>query len=353
MDRWVLGALAGCVRDVTRALDDFDSSSAGRALTSFVDGLSNWYVRRSRRRFWLGDAAALSTLHTCVETLSRLMAPFTPFTADYLWTLVAGDVVEGAPDSVHLAPWPAVDEAALDAGLAEKMALVRRVVELGRSTRAASGVRTRQPLARAVVAAPGFASLDAALLAEIADELNVAVVEAAGSDLVEVTVKPNYRSLGKRFGKQTPAVADAVKTATATPVDGALTVVVDGADIELSGDEFGVEESPREGWAVRSEGGLSVGLDTELTGELREAGLVRDVLRVVQEARKTAGLDVSDRIELWWSAGRADVASALRGHGGEIAEEVLAVAVAEGDSPADLSAQRSEDLDLTLWLRAV
>jgi isoleucyl-tRNA synthetase len=347
MDRWVLGELAGCVREVTRALEDFDSSSAGRAITAFVDGLSNWYVRRSRRRFWHGEHDALATLHTCVETLSRLMAPFTPFTSDYLWTLLQGDVAADAPDSVHLTDWPAVDEAAIDAGLTERMALVRRVVELGRATRAASGVRTRQPLARAVVAARGFGDLEDGLLAEIAEELNVARVEPAGSDLVEVTVKPNFRALGKRFGKQTPAVAEAVRTTTATPVDGELTVVVDGDEVGLSGDEILVSESPREGWAVRSEGGLSVGLDTELTDELRAAGLARDVVRVVQEARKTRGLEVSDRIALTWAAERTDVAEAVRTHAGTIAEEVLAVEMTEGTVNGDASA-RSDDLALAV-----
>jgi isoleucyl-tRNA synthetase len=347
MDRWVLGELAGCVREVTRALDDFDSSSAGRAITSFVDGLSNWYVRRSRRRFWAGEPEALATLHHCVETLSRLMAPFTPFTTDHLWTLLQGDVVEGAPDSVHLTDWPEVDEAAIDRGLADRMALVRRIVELGRSTRAASGVRTRQPLARAVVAANGFGALEDGLLAEIAEELNVARVEAAGADLVEVTVKPNFRALGKRFAKRTPVVAEAVKASTDAPVDGTLTVVVDGEEITLSGDEILVEESPREGWAVRSEGGLSVGLDTELTDELRAAGLARDVVRVVQEARKTHGLEVSDRIALTWTAGRADVADAVRAHAGTIAEEVLAVSMTEGTVNGDAAA-RSDDLALAV-----
>ncbi|WP_243417732.1 isoleucine--tRNA ligase [Actinomycetospora cinnamomea] len=350
MDRWVLGELAACVREVTRALDDFDSSSAGRAITAFVDGLSNWYVRRSRRRFWHGEPEALATLHTCVETLSRLMAPFTPFTSDYLWTLLEGDVVDGAPDSVHLADWPEVDEAALDAGLAGRMALVQRIVELGRATRAASGVRTRQPLARAVVSAPGFGDLEEALLTEIAEELNVGRVESAGSDLVEVTVKPNFRALGKRFGKRTPVVAEAVRSTTATPVDGELTVVVDGEEIVLSGDEILVEETPREGWAVRSEGGLSVGLDTELTDELRAAGLARDVVRVVQEARKTRGLEVSDRIALTWAAERADVAEAVRAHAGTIADEVLAVSMTEGSegSVNGDAAARSDDLALAV-----
>jgi isoleucyl-tRNA synthetase len=366
MDRWALGELHACVTEVTEALDDFDSSRAGRAIVAFVDDLSNWYVRRSRRRFWDGDPAALATLHECVETVSRLMAPFTPFATDYLWTLLQGEggagLPEGTPDSVHLAPWPEVREAPDAEGtLRTQMALVRRVVELGRSTRAASGVRTRQPLSRAVVAAPGFAELAAAaadhpgqereLLTEIAEELNVAAVETAGSDLVEIDVKPNYRALGKRFGKQTPTVADAVKASTDAPVDGVLTVTVDGEAITLSGDEIVVSESPREGWAVRSEGGLSVGLDTELTDELREAGLLRDVLRFVQDARKQLGFEVSDRIELWWTASRADTAGAIRNGAQTLAAECLAVSVTEDEGPAGLSPLRSEDLGLTVWAR--
>ncbi|MFC5061435.1 isoleucine--tRNA ligase [Actinomycetospora atypica] len=361
MDRWALGELRATVAEVTSALDDFDSSRAGRAIVAFVDDLSNWYVRRSRRRFWNGDPAALATLHECVETVSRLMAPFTPFTTDYLWTLLQGEggvgLPEGTPDSVHLAPWPEVrnvpDE---EERLRSQMALVRSVVELGRSTRAASGVRTRQPLSRAVVSARGFGDLadtdqGRELLAEIAEELNVARVEAAGSDLVEIEVKPNYRALGKRFGKQTPTVADAVKASTDAPVDGVLTVTLDGAPVELSGDEILVSETPREGWAVRSEGGLSVGLDTELTDELREAGLLRDVLRFVQDARKRLGFEVSDRIELWWTAGRADTATAIRNGSDTLATECLAVAVTEGDGPEGLAPQASGDLGLTVWAR--
>jgi isoleucyl-tRNA synthetase len=366
MDRWALGELRACVTEVTAALDDFDSSRAGRAIVAFVDDLSNWYVRRSRRRFWDGDAAALATLHECVETVSRLMAPFTPFATDYLWTLLHGEggvgLPEGTPDSVHLAPWPEVTAAPSgEQELRSEMDVVRRVVELGRSTRAASGVRTRQPLSRAVVSAPGFSELVAGaargagqereLLAEIAEELNVAAVETAGSDLVEIEVKPNYRALGKRFGKQTPTVADAVKASTDAPVDGVLTVTVDGEAVTLSGDEILVSETPREGWAVRSEGGLSVGLDTELTDELREAGLLRDVLRFVQDTRKQLGFEVSDRIELWWTATREDTAAAIRHGAGTLATEVLATSVTEGEGPSELSAQRSEDLGLTVWAR--
>ncbi|MEJ2868600.1 isoleucine--tRNA ligase [Actinomycetospora sp. OC33-EN08] len=354
MDRWALGELRACVTEVTAALEDFDSSRAGRAIVAFVDDLSNWYVRRSRRRFWDGDPAALATLHECVETVSRLMAPFTPFATDYLWTLLQGEggsgLAEGTPDSVHLASWPVVSGVP-DGGLRSEMELVRRVVELGRSTRAASGVRTRQPLSRAVVSAPGFADLDPDLLAEIADELNVAKVETAGSELVELDVKPNYRALGKRFGKQTPAVADAVKASTDAPVDGVLTVVVDGEPVALQGDEIVVSETPREGWAVRSEGGLSVGLDTELTDDLREAGLLRDVLRFVQDARKKLDFEVSDRIDLWWTATRADTATAIRHGADTVGTECLAVSVTEAGGPAELEPQSSAELGLTVWAR--
>ncbi len=195
---WTAGPSASCGPASPRSPRRSTTSTpsrAGRAIVAFVDDLSNWYVRRSRRRFWDGDAAALATLHECLETVSRLMAPFTPFATDYLWTLLQGEggagLPEGSPDSVHLAPWPQVTAAPdAEAALRTQMDLVRRVVELGRSTRAASGVRTRQPLSRAVVSAPGFAELAAAaadhpgqereLLAEIAEELNVAAVETGG-----------------------------------------------------------------------------------------------------------------------------------------------------------------------------
>jgi isoleucyl-tRNA synthetase len=222
-------------------------------------------------------------------------------------------------------------------------------------------VRTRQPLSRAVVAAPGFAELAAAaadhpgqereLLAEIADELNVAAVETAGADLVEIEVKPNYRALGTRFPKRTPLAPVPVTASADAPVDGVLTVTVDGEAIALSGDEIVVSESPREGWAVRSEGGLSVGLDTELTDELREAGLLRDVLRFVQDARKQLGFEVSDRIELWWTASRTDTASAVRNGTETLAAECLAVSVTEDEGPSELTPLRSEDLGLTVWAR--
>ncbi|WP_232797117.1 DUF5915 domain-containing protein [Blastococcus atacamensis] len=334
LDRWALAELAAVTRDVTAALEEFDTQGAGRLLAQFVDDLSNWYVRRSRRRFWDGDASALGTLHEVLDGLTRLMAPFTPFVTDEVWTRAVVPGLTDAPDSVHLASWPAVDTEALDDTLVEQMALVRRLVELGRSGRTAAKVRTRQPLARAVVAAPGWASLPRDLVAEVADELNVAEVlelAAVGGDLVDVSVKIDFRAVGRRLGKQVQAVAKAVAATDAVALvsdyrAGTATVEVDGAPVPLEDGDLIVTETPREGWTVASTGGLTVALDLTLTPELERAGLVREVVRLVQEARKNSGLEVSDRIELRWTAEGA-LAQALDEHAEQLAGEVLAVAV--------------------------
>ncbi|HMA47328.1 MAG TPA: class I tRNA ligase family protein, partial [Frankiaceae bacterium] len=352
LDRWALSELHATAAEVDRALESYDSLRAGRRLAGFVDDLSNWYVRRSRRRFWDGDPAALATLHECLAILTRLMAPFTPFLTDAVWERLWVAVWPDDPDSVHLMPWPRVDASLVDSALAGQMDLVRRLVELGRAARASSGVRTRQPLARAMVGAPGFAALPAELRAQVADELNVGAVEELAGDLVDVTVKPGFRALGRRFGPRTPRVAAAVAAAPGPPVDGRLSVVVDGEAVELSGDELVVTETPRAGWAVTSEAGLSVALDLEITPELRRAGIARDVVRLMQEARKGIGLAVTDRIEVWWASSQPEVATALREHGPAVAGEVLAVSFTGAAPPRPLLPHREPELGLTFWLRA-
>ncbi|MGY1813213.1 isoleucine--tRNA ligase [Blastococcus sp. SYSU D00820] len=342
LDRWALAELAAVTEGVTAALEDFDTQGAGRLLAQFVDDLSNWYVRRSRRRFWDGDPAALATLHEVLDGLTRLMAPFTPFVTEEVWSrAVVPGLGEGAPDSVHLASWPEVDDAARDPELVEQVALVRRLVELGRAARTTAKVRTRQPLARAVVAAPGWAALPRDLVAEVADELNVAALDelaAVGGDLVDVSVKIDFRAVGRRLGKRVQDVAKAVAAADAAELvaayrSGTAAVTVDGEQVPLEEGDLVVTETPREGWAVASGAGLTVALDLELTPELERAGLVREAVRLVQEARKTTGLAVSDRIELWWTAEGADAAAweqALAEHGEQLAAEVLAVRVHAG-----------------------
>ncbi|MER5326943.1 isoleucine--tRNA ligase [Streptosporangium roseum] len=362
IDRWVLAELHRTVAEVTASMDEFDTARVGRRLAEFLDDLSNWYVRRSRRRFWSGDASAFATLYECLETVTRLMSPVVPFITDYVWDVLRA--AEG-PSSVHLAAWPSVTEELLDPALSEQMALVRRLVELGRSARASSGVKTRQPLGRALVGARGWAALSPELRDLIADELNVQGLEDLSgieADLVSFTVKPNFRALGKRFGSQTKLVAAAVAAADAGELARALrsgsAVAVDAGElgtVELSGEEVIVTEQPKSGWAVETGAvdtgtGETVALDLTITDELRRSGLVRDVIRLLQDARKSTGLSISDRIDVWWSTTDADLAEALRTQGGTVAGEVLAVSLSEG-SGGDLPAHHDADLGLTFQLR--
>ncbi|MFI9105217.1 isoleucine--tRNA ligase [Streptomyces fildesensis] len=360
LDRWLLGELHALTRDVTESLESYDTQRAGKLLSSFVDDLSNWYVRRSRRRFWQGDAAALRTLHDVVETITRLMAPLTPFIAERVWQDLVVPVTPDAPDSVHLSSWPTADESAINPTLSEQMLLVRRLVELGRATRAESGVKTRQPLSRALVAVAGFDSLDPALHTQITEELNVlslASLSEVGGSLVDTTAKANFRALGKRFGKGVQDVAKAVAAADAAALsaalrDGTATVEFNGEQIPLSPDEVIITETPREGWSVASDSGATVALDLEITPELRLAGLARDAIRLIQEARKNSGLDVADRIAVRWQSASDDLATALTEHATLIADEVLATDFAQGTPDATYGEAFTDDqLGLTFHLR--
>jgi isoleucyl-tRNA synthetase len=335
LDRWLLSELNSLVLDVTAALEAFDSAAAGRLLAAFVDALSNWYVRRSRRRFWDGPwtpdgAAAFATLTTTLDTLTRLLAPITPFITEYVWQSMRDDQ---EPPSVHLAAWPQADQSLVDRVLADQMGLVRRLVELGRSARASAVVKIRQPLARALIAAPGLPSLPGELTALIADELNVkelAPLDGNGGELVSYRVRPNFRALGRRFGSGTQQVAaaiadaDAADLARALESAGAANLEVAGVTVGIGPDDVIVTQVPAAGWTVAAEGGETVALAVTVTAELRREGLAREFIRLVQDARKGDGLDVTDRIALRWLTGDQELAAALREHRAMIAGEVLA-----------------------------
>jgi isoleucyl-tRNA synthetase len=364
LDRWAVSQANRLVAEVTEAMDRFDTQRAGSLLAGYVDDLSNWYVRRSRRRFWSGDPAALATLHECLRVVTLLMAPLTPFITERVWQ----DMFASAEltESVHLASWPQADPTLVDEDLGAQMALARRLVELGRAARAEAGVRTRQPLRRAVVGSAAWARLSEEMRAEVAAELNVGTLEPLrrvdsadgsaadgdGSELVDHSAKGNFRALGRRFGKQTPKVAEAIAAANAAGLaaslasDGMAFVVVDGETVQLQPDEVIIAERPREGWSVVNEQGETVALDLELTPELVRAGLAREVVRLVQEARKNAGFEVSDRVELVWQAG-GETAEALRENAELVAGEVLATSMreAEPETPAG-SVVREPELDL-------
>ena len=340
VDRWVLSQAQQLASEVDTALENFDTQRAGRVLSTFIDDLSNWYVRRSRRRFWDGDPAALATLHEALRIVTLCLAPFTPFITERVWQDLFRTTDPEAPRSVHLASWPASDATLVDFELSEHMALVRRLVELGRAARAASGVRTRQPLGRALISGSGWPALADDLRQQVADELNVTTLESLADDsagLVDVSVKANFRSLGRRFGKQTPLVAEAI--AAADPIElvsrlraqaPALVTVGELGEVQLTDDDVVVTETPREGWAVASDAGESVALDLHIDDALRRAGLAREIVRTLQEGRKAAGLDVSDRISVWWSTDDDDVRAALVEHAESIASEVLATSMVDG-----------------------
>ncbi|KAA1378689.1 isoleucine--tRNA ligase [Aeromicrobium fastidiosum] len=349
LDQWLLSELHTLTRDVTVALEQFDTQAAGTRIAGFVDDMSNWYVRRSRRRFWRGDTAAFATLHETLDVLTRLMAPLTPFIAERVWQDVIVPVTPDAPASVHLATWPVADESLIVDGLGARVDLARRVTELGRAARAEAKVRTRQPLRRALVASGAWQQLGDDLRAQVCEELNVGTLESladAGGELVDHSAKGNFRNLGKRFGKQTPQVATAIAAADAGALAAALgsagvaTVDLDGTPIEVGPDDVIISERPREGWSVVNDQGETVALDLELDEALRLAGSAREAIRVVQEARKSSGLDISDRIVVTWTAEGA-MAEALRAHSGLIADEVLATSITE---TSDASAFRDDDL---------
>ncbi len=357
LDRWALSEVHRVAAEVDDALENFDTARAGKALSGCIDDLSNWYVRRSRRRFWDGDAGALSTLHECLDLLTRLLAPLIPFVTERVWSALFATT--GGIDSVHLTQWPAADPSLVDAELSGQVALVRRLVELGRSARADAKMKTRQPLGQALISAPGWATLPDTLKDQVREELNVVLLAnlSDADELVELSVKANFRELGRRFGKRTQAVANAIHAQD--PVEfvaayraGTAAVELDGETLPISGDEVIIAETPRSGWAVASAGADTVALDLELTHELRLAGLAREIIRLIQDARKNAGLEVTDRIELWWRVGGSpEPAEAIRTHAAQIAAEVLATALHEDEPAQDLYTAADDELGLRIWLR--
>jgi isoleucyl-tRNA synthetase len=331
MDRWIISELNTLVQEVDAALEDFDSQIAGRALARFIDDLSNWYVRRSRRRFWDGDVAALGTLHECLVKLTQLLAPLVPFITEQVWQELVIPADSKQPASVHLSDWPAVNTAAIDAELASQVALTRRIVELGRATRAESGIKIRQPLGRALIAASGWSTLPEAMREQIADELNVQTLQdiaTADGDLVDISVKANFKSLGAKFGGAVQEIAKAIAATDATALVKTLRAsgVTTVGTWEIALDDLVITEVPKSGWSVSSHDGESVALDLELTPALIAAGNVREVIRFIQERRKSDGLDISDRINVTWNA-TDEMAAAIETDLAHIADEVLALSI--------------------------
>ena len=355
LDRWILSRTAGLAAEVGARLDDVDALGAARAVSSFIDDLSTWYLRRSRDRMRAGADpadrdAAFATLHAALVSLSRTIAPILPFLAETLYQNLVVAVIPTLPDSVHLTRWPAeVMAPHRDQPLERAMALVRGAVDLARTLRAQAGLKVRQPLATAWLAVPDRGlSLGPDLLALFADELNVKRVEVItdGSALVERRVKPLLPRIGKRLGSSIPAVMAAAREGAATfHEDGSVTL----AGETLAPDEVEIQATPRPGTAVADRDGLVVVLDTELTPDLRAEGDARELQRAIQDLRKEAELDLDDRIVLWVDGAGAELEPYL----GPVAVETLADEVRRESPPAGvpMAGVRLDHGELRIGLR--
>jgi isoleucyl-tRNA synthetase len=323
LDRWLVDRTHALVRDVTAAYESFLTVDVIRAYEEFVDDLSNWYIRRSRRRFWEGDRVALHVLWFALVQSLRVVAPVMPFLTEHLWQILVREVDGNPPASVHLAGWPDAPEP--DEKLLAEVAEVRRVVGLGHQVRAASRLKLRQPLRRLVVEG---APLAASHADELRDELRVKEVEFGPVEATELHVKPHLPALGPKLGKELGAVRDALAAGEFEQLeDGGFRVL----GHELGRDEVLVERSGKEGWTVASEDGVTVALDTRLDAELELEGRVYDLIHTLNSMRKEQGLELTDRIAVTLPQADADL---VERHAEWIKGEVLAVSL-ETDGVAE------------------
>jgi isoleucyl-tRNA synthetase len=328
LDRWILSRLSATTERVIDRMNDYDTTFAGRAIAEFIDDLSNWYVRLSRRRFWRGDdPAAFQTLRECLIGVSKLLAPLTPFVTDEIY-----DNLDGSEPSIHLCAFP--EPGPRDEELEWRMQVVRDAVELGRAARGHAKIKIRQPLGEAVVvAADRERGAIEGLERLLKDELNVKSVRyvSEADELGRFELKPNYRTLGPRFGKQMPQVAAAVAALDPARLRAGERVGInfDGQEHEIGPEDVTLVLQPLEGYQVERSGTHAVALNLELDEELRREGLAREVVHAVQAARKNAGLDVEDRIALAL-AGDEDLLSAAREHQEYVTGETLATSLETG-----------------------
>jgi isoleucyl-tRNA synthetase len=338
LDRWLLSELNVLVRDVTDAYENYDVTNATRPVEKFVEQLSTWYVRRSRRRFWKNDSgpdkqAAYSTLYTALTTVAKLLAPAMPFLAEEMYQNLVRSVNETAPESVHLSEWPQVMNEFIDESLNHEMQLIMRLVSLGHSARQKANRKVRQPLESVAfsVSTPLERRAVSTYADVIADELNVKQVRLldASTEALTHTVKPLPKQLGQKYGNKYPAIQKSIlamnpeEVAKTLQSGEALTVLVDGEKFSIVSEEVDVKAMAKEGFAVAEEGTYVAALVTELTPELIEEGQAREFVRRVQDLRKTAGLDVADRVELFIVAS-AGLKSAIEAHKDYITSETLA-----------------------------
>lgn len=338
IDRWILALAHQTVQTVTDALDTYQPKKAGEAIESLVDQLSNWYVRRNRRRYWKGEAgadkqAAYLTLYEVLDLVQRLIAPFMPFLSENMYQNLVTCVFADQPISVHLTAWPKVNQVLLDDQLVEEMNVIQRVVGLGRSTREKSQVRVRQPLPRILVRVPSQQAQAAVTkhLSQVLEELNIKEVDfiAQDAEIVSYAVKPKLPEMGKVHGKLIPAIKSALAAADGAMIAGCVAngqsfkIEVDGNEIGFEPQDVVIQTASAEGYASAEQGGYLVALETQITPELAVEGIARELVRSVQDARKNAALEIADRIALHIN-GSATVAEAIITFKDDVMAETLA-----------------------------
>ncbi len=367
LDRWILGRLNQVTQIVAEALENSDPPGATWPLEAFLDDLTNWHVRRSRRRFWKSETdadkqAAYATLYHVLVKLARLLAPFTPFVSEVMYQNLVRGAQPGAYESVHHTAWPAADTAIIDHDLLEQMALARRVASLGLSARKNANLKVRQPLGRVLVytGASGQADLRPELAEIVTDELNVKAIEFVSEEgaLVRYKVLPDNKLLGPRFGANFPQVRAALQTANpakvAASVRAGLPVTLDmaGQSLELAAAEILVQTEPAPGLAVAADKFVTLGIDSTITPALRQEGLAREITRRIQDMRKSADFKIEDRITTWYQA-EGELAEVFQAWAAYIQAETLTTRLLSGapDPAAYAEEQDFEGVKITLAIK--
>ena len=327
IDRWVLSLLNTLVGDVTEALDDYEPTRAARAVSEFVDSLSNWYVRLNRKRFWNGDIAAYQTLYHCLETVSRLIAPFAPFYADELYRALTGSDV-----SVHLASFPAVDASLSAPELEKRQRLAQDIVSMSLALRRKVNIKVRQPLSTLMVPAldADMRSMLEAISGLVKDEINVKGLKIVSGDenIIVKSARPDFKKLGPKHGKNMKAVAEAIKNldhagVAALEADGYINLSINGVETRVDTCDVDIISEDIPGWLVANNGPVTIALDVTVTPELKREGIAREIVNRVQNIRKQSGFEVTDRISLVFSSSEA-TDEAIREHADYISRQVLA-----------------------------
>ncbi|MEM2431255.1 MAG: class I tRNA ligase family protein [Candidatus Bathyarchaeia archaeon] len=366
LDRWILSRLNVLIKGVTKYLEDFNPYDAAISIERFVNELSTWYIRRSRRRFWKSERdedknAAYTTLYTCLTTLIKLLAPFIPFLTEEIYQNIVRSVNPEAPESVHHNDWPIADEKMIDEELMRDMELVIKICSLGRSARSRAGIKLRQPLLEAkVVANDEVIRRVERLKGLIMDELNVKSISMTTdkSELVDYVIKPIPEVLGRKYGRLFPAIQEAIaklnmqEAVKVLKMGESLTLTIDGQEIRILPEEVRVVEQPRSSYSISEEDNIVVGVNIVTPEGLKMEGLARDIVRRIQNQRKEAGFNIADNIETYYEAGPI-LTEVFEKFGEYIAAETLSVVVRRGSprGEAHLATYNLAGETLKIWLR--